>query len=237
MGHTFDKLYDSFNVGHWVALWPGLANEKHTTVVQSRRMGPCRGRGVGTGFPGSRLLSKVSKSEFPAVGTGMGCRAWEHANKHCNNCSTVRSSGFGTRAGTAVSTSNNRSNWSGGDGWAVTAATLSSSLPLSESLTIYVGNVWVGPDLLARRTYEFAWLSQTRHWSTMSRNGVSGGTLSKCRCNSKVLCPATNRSRMIRSRAVWPMSPKALITNVSNSVEKMDGSSPDVRVVRSNWRR
>ena len=73
--------------------------------------------------------------------------------------------------------------------------------------------------------------------ATISRIGVSGGTLSKCRRNSQLLCPATNRSLMIRSRAVWLMSPNGLIANVSNSVAKMDWSSPDVRVVRSNWRR
>ena len=138
------------NVRHRVTLWPILPHEKHTTVVQSRRMGPSQGRGAGAGFSGSRLCSKVSKSEFPAAGTGTGCRAWVPANKRCNNCSTIGGSGFGAGAGAAVPTNNHWSkvsNWCSGDCWVVTAATLSSSIPLSEPLTIYmyVGNVWFGP--------------------------------------------------------------------------------------------
>ena len=42
--------------------------------------------------------------------------------------------------------------------------------------------------------------------------------------------PATIRSRIIRSRAVWPMSPKAFIANVSNTLAKMDGSFRTLRL-------
>ena len=44
--------------------------------------------------------------------------------------------------------------------------------------------------------------SHTRHWSTTSRIGVSGGTLSKYLCNSQLLCPAIKRSRISRSCAI-----------------------------------
>ena len=63
---------------------------------------------------------------------------------------------------------------------------------------------------------------------------VSGGILSKYLRNSQLANPAMKRSRISRSHAVRPISPKALTANVSKAMANMDGSSPaDLVVVYS----
>ena len=126
------------------------------------------------------------------------------------------------------------SNWLWSDLSPVTAVTLVTSLSLSVSATAYAGYIVSRFGLLIQQTAGSAWLSRTRHRSTTSLIGVSGETLSKCRRRSQLLWPAINLSRISRSRAVCPMSPKALTANISKAVATIAGSSPIVLVVRSN---
>ena len=99
---------------------------------------------------------------------------------------------------------------------------------------IHTSKVLSGPGLTILRAPVSAWLSHTRQQSTISWMGVSGGTLSRCRRKAQLSCPATNRSHIRQSRAVGPMSPKALTANVSSAMAKIDGSSHSFLAVLSN---
>ena len=66
---------ESSKVGQRLVLWPGLPQEKHTTVFQSHRMGPGRDCRTGTKLPESKFWSNVSNPADPVVAAGAGCRA------------------------------------------------------------------------------------------------------------------------------------------------------------------
>ena len=115
-----------------------------------------------------------------------GLQVGNSASKHCNKLSNSVGIGFGGGVSTDGAGSNrlsNVSNWSGTTGGTVTAATIRSSSPHPGSSTVYTGKVLFGPGLTILRALVSAWLSHTRQRSTISRMGVSGGTLSRCRHN------------------------------------------------------
>ena len=81
------------------------------------------------------------------------------------------------------------------------------------------------------------WLFHALHLSTISRMGVSGGTLLRCRRRSQFWWPARNRSRIRWVLAFGHKSPKTLTASVSSATANFDGSSPSCLTVLSNWRR
>ena len=68
---------------------------------------------------------------------------------------------------------------------AVTAATTWSASTNAGSFTTYTGRALSGVGFTILRSSASAWLSHTLHLSTISRIGVSGGTLSRCRCRAQ----------------------------------------------------
>ena len=66
---------ESSKVCQRLALWPGLPQEKHTTVFQSRRMGPGRDCRTGAKLPESKFWSDVSNPTDPFAAAGAGRRA------------------------------------------------------------------------------------------------------------------------------------------------------------------
>ena len=184
---------------------------------------------------GRRRCSKVSMSVIPVLGGGVGVRFGTPDSKHSNNPSNSVGIGLGGDVGTGVAGSKNlskASRLSSPTGGVVTAAATiwSANTPPVRPRCILVKPSPVSGHLSA-------WLSNTRQQSTISRMGVSGGTLSRCRRKAHLSCPATNRSGMMRSRTVEPMSTKALTASVSSAMAKIDGSSPSIWAVLSNWRR
>ena len=84
---------ESSKLGRRLALSPGLSQEKHTTIFQSRRMGPGRDCRTGAKLPESKFWSNVD----PVIATGAGCRAWVSANRRWSSWSIAGGSGFRVR--------------------------------------------------------------------------------------------------------------------------------------------
>ena len=154
---------------------------------------------------------------IPVLGGGVGFVAGTPASNRFYRLSNSVGISLGGDAGTNEVGSNGLSKVSSCSviaGGTVTVTTIRSSNPHPGSSTVYIDRALPGCGLLNLRASVSAWLSHTRQLSTISRIGVSGGTLSKCRCKAQLSWPATNRSRIMRSHAVWPMSPVSLVSIV-----------------------
>ena len=106
----------------------------------------------------------------------------------------------------------------------VTAVTTCFVGPNAGSLTVCTGWALSGVSFTTLRSSVSAWLSHTLHMSTISRMGVSGGTLSRCRRRAQFGWPAMNRSRISRVLVLGPISPNALTVSVSSATANFDGS-------------
>ena len=161
----------------------------------------------------------------PCLRCGVGFGAGTPTSRHCSKLSNSVGIGLGGETGTDGDGSNHLSkvsSWSGTSypppsGRPAHTPVRPGCIPVKSSLS---------PGLIILWRPVSAWLSHTRQWSTIPRMGVSGGKQSRCQRKAQWSCPATNRSCRRRSRAVGPMSPKALTANVSNAMAKIDGSSP-----------
>ena len=152
----------------------------------------CRGRRLGAGVPGSRRCSRVPMSRSPVLGGGAGGGADGGASdsKCCNNSVSI---GLEGGVGTGAVGSRRRINASRLSvlaGGVVTAATIWSANTHSGLSTVYTGKALSGPAFTILWVPVSAWLSHTRQRSTMSRMGVSGGTLSRCRRKAQLSCLA-----------------------------------------------
>ena len=86
----------SFKFGQRVAVWPDFPQEKHTTLVQSRRVGHCRGGGRCRWRCPSRkernIYSNVVGTGGPITAGGQLCVS---LTSFCSSFSTSGTSGFG----------------------------------------------------------------------------------------------------------------------------------------------
>ena len=110
-------------------------------------------------------------------------------------------------------------------------------IPPKGQLTAYTGWALSSVGLTTLQSSVLAWLSHTQHLSTMSLMGVSGGTLSRCRCKALFVWPAMNWSQIIRVLAFGPISPKTFQTDVGSplSVQESHNGQWVLRPSRSAW--
>ena len=130
--------------------------------------------------PGSKNISKVSIPVIPVWGGRVGVGASTPDSKILISVGIGRVGGVGTGAVGSKRLSN-ASRSPGSTGRAVTAATTRSAGMHAASSTVYTGRALSGAGFTILRMPMHTWLSHTLHRSTVSRMGVSGGTLSRCR--------------------------------------------------------
>ena len=194
-----------------------MPHEKHTTDDQSRRP-DSRGGGSNVDGPtGSKFCINTSISVKPDFPGGTGCTGRSFPIRRCIKSSN--SEGIGATYGGDIAGDSN-SSW---------AAGVISSAPPGRSSPAFIYRInRKGPPRAGVTTHP-------PPGPPDQHDSPTPGT--KCQWSAQLSCPAINRSRTNRRRVMWPISPKAFMANVSNSIANIDGSVPATRVIFSNCRR